>query len=365
MSLATERILIFRLGSLGDTIAALPALHLVARSYPDAERRLLTQLDTGAKAVSASDMLSGSGLVHGYIRYPLGMRDPRRLSQLRRAIRAFRPDLLIYLAEPRGWVETQRDAAFFRWCGIRRLVGVPYARSLQRRKQLDDGSFEFEGARLLRCLRTLGDADVDTASAFDLRLTDLERAAARAAIAPLPPTAPILAFSIGAKADVKDWGDANWSALLEHLRAELSGWSLVVLGAAVEHERSDRLLDSWRGPKINLCGVLSVRQSAAALERARLFVGHDSGPMHLAAAVGTTCVAIFSARDLPGEWFPPGRKHRVLYTNVPCRGCRLDMCVEYGKRCMTSIGVEDVAREIEAALDISARSTGHSTTTRA
>ena len=76
--------------------------------------------------------------------------------------------------------------------------------------------------------------------------------------------------------------------------------------------------------------------------RARVYVGHDSGPMHLAAAMQTPCVAIFSARQRPGVWFPYGPQHRVLYRQVSCGNCGLETCVVEGKRCILSIGVEKV-----------------------
>ena len=350
MSRVIKRVLIFRLGSLGDTIVALPAFHLIARAYPSAQRWVLTQTDADPRAASIPQLLAGSELVHDFIRYPLRTRAPSEFLRLRREIRRFRPDVLVYLAEPRGWLKTRRDVLFFRSCGIPRLIGVPYSRKLQRRRQVSTDEFEFEGARLLRCLDGLGDIDIDAAGAFDLGLTEPEKAAASAALAPLPPSSPVLMFSVGAKVDVKDWGDDNWTTLLQRLAPRLHGWSLVALGAGVEHERSARLLAAWSGPSLNLCGVLSVRESGAVLERGRLFIGHDSGPMHLASAVGTTCVVVFSSRDLPGEWFPRGPRHHVLYTEVPCRGCRLDTCSRYAKMCIASVRVEDVLREVEGAL---------------
>ena len=102
---------------------------------------------------------------------------------------------------------------------------------------------------------------------------------------------------------------------------------------------------------MNLCGETSARVSAAVLERARLFVGHDSGPMHLAAAVGTPCVAVFSSRHLPGVWFPWGSRNRVIYTDVPCRGCNLDVCVRYAKKCIASISVDEVMRHVDAEVN--------------
>ena len=101
---------------------------------------------------------------------------------------------------------------------------------------------------------------------------------------------------------------------------------------------------------MNLCGRLTPRESAACFAEARLFLGHDSGPMHLAAAVGTRCVAIFAARNIPRVWFPYGRGHRVVYHEVSCMGCGLETCSVERKRCLTSISVEEVVAEVRGVL---------------
>src|SRR5437667_11523770 len=82
-----RRILIYRLGSLGDTVVALPALRLVARAFPDAERWALTNFSVSTKAAPMASVLEGTGLVHGYLEYPAGLRNAAGLSKLRRDIR--------------------------------------------------------------------------------------------------------------------------------------------------------------------------------------------------------------------------------------------------------------------------------------
>lgn len=345
-----QRVLIYRLGSMGDTIVALPALRLVQRAFRDAERWVLTNFNVSSKAAPMAHVLDGTGLVHGYLEYPIGVRDPRGLLRLRREIRRLRPEALVYMAAPRGRLKALRDVAFFRGCGIRRVIGVPYTRGNQEPLQAGEARYEYEGARLLRCLRALGEVRLDDPATFNLHLSEAERAGAREALAPLVGRGPLLAASIGAKAEVKDWGDANWAALLERLGQALPGATLALLGAAVERERSEGLLRQWRGAYVNLCGRLTVRESAAVLERARVVIGHDSGPMHLAAAVGTPCVAIFSSRNLPGEWFPYGQMHRVLYRPIECQGCKLDVCTERQKACIESITVDDVFGAVHGVL---------------
>ena len=67
-----RRILIYRLGSLGDTAAMLPGFHLIARAFPDAERVLLTNIHGNGKASTIESILEGTDLVHGSIAYPRG-----------------------------------------------------------------------------------------------------------------------------------------------------------------------------------------------------------------------------------------------------------------------------------------------------
>ena len=92
-----------------------------------------------------------------------------------------------------------------------------------------------------------------------------------------------------------------------------------------------------------------MRCDVVMLGRCRLYLGNDTGTMHLAAAAGTRCVAVFSSKDWPGIWYPYGTGHRVLRTAVECDGCRLTECIERRMECILSIAVEDVYR---AAADL-------------
>jgi len=357
-----DRILIFLLGSLGDTLVALPALHLIARKFPSAQRRVLTNLGVHEKAASMASLLEGSGLVHGYYWFPGPSKDAgrlRRMMAVARDIHEWKPDALIYLHEQRGRIVALRDAATFRLLGIRRLIGVPLSQALQQKVFNEkSGRFEHRSEYLARSLAPLGDLRLAHRSSWDLRFSAAERAHARSELNSLDACRGILAMSIGTKVDVKDWGDDNWRALLQELSNRLPLWGLIAIGAPVEHDQSAAVLAAWGGLSLNLCGKLSVRESGAVLERVRLFIGHDSGPMHLAATVGTPCAAIFSARSLPGTWFPYGEAHTVFYNKTDCAGCRLDVCVEFKKKCIAAITVAEVAAAVISML--SSRKSGTS-----
>lgn len=365
VGMATRRVLIYRLGSLGDMVVALPALHLVERAFPDAERRLLTNVPVSAKATPAEAVLGASGLVQSYVHYPVGTRSVGALARLWWKLWWWRPEVLVYLAGARGVAAARRDARFFRWCGVRRLVGVPLTEAMQQNffgaevgegydAGLFAGDLEPEAARLVRCIAELGSVDVEDLKNWDLRLSAAERAAAAQAIGDEALDLRPIAVSVGTKVPAKDWGKENWRALLERVAAAFPGRSLLLVGAAEESEASEFAAGGWHaaggGLVVNLCGRLTPREGAAALARAEIFLGHDSGPMHLAAAVGTPCVAVFAARNLPRQWFPVGRKHRVIYHRVNCAGCGLETCVVEGKKCLVGIGVDEVFGVVRSQL---------------
>ena len=342
------RVLVYRLGSLGDTVVALPALHLLRRTYPDSDIRALTNFPVDAKGPAMGVVIGDSGLVNGYFRYPVGTRSPRQILRLALEIRAWRPAVAVYLAAPRGRRAAMRDIAFLRICGARTVIGTPLDDDGQRYRR-DRGQWESEAARLARCLRALGDAEVDAADSWDLALTDGERAAGMAALGPLA-RRRFFVVSVGGKTDVQDWGEDNWAQVLDDLLSTHSDIGLLAVGAADERARCTRLLSGWRGPSVNICGRVPPRVAAAAMAHGAAFAGHDSGPLHMAAAVGLPCVGVFSSRALKGVWFPNGPQHTPLYTDIECAGCQRTVCEERGKACILAIPPATVAAAIRGKL---------------
>jgi ADP-heptose:LPS heptosyltransferase len=307
-----ETILIFRIGSLGDTVVALPCFHRIARSFPEARRIVVTNAPVSKKAAPLESILSNSGLIDGVIRFRPGVRRLRDLLELRRAIRETRARTLIYLSG-RKLLGLVRDIGFFRWCGIRRIIGAPFAYDL-RHARLDPatGIVEREAERLARCLVGLGPVDVQDRTLWDLRLQPNEIDSAWKSLASLRES-NFVAMHLGGKVPSNNWGDMNWTTLLRLMALKYADFTLVFFGSDDEFSRADRVATAWPGSIVNLCGKLNPRQSAAIMQRATLFVGHDSGPMHLASAAGVPCVVMFGNYYPPRRWHPFGEEHRLIH----------------------------------------------------
>jgi ADP-heptose:LPS heptosyltransferase len=335
-----SRILIYRLGSLGDTVVALPALHLVRRVFPHAQLSLLTNKPVASKAAAMESVL-GSDFFAEVMDYPVGTRNPAKLLAVAKRIRAGNFDALVNLAAARGRLKALRDRMFFRLCGVRNTFGFPRERGDFEVSLRPDGQlYEAESFRLLKRLRALGEPSLDDPSSWELNLKQEELQKAEALIR--SPSQPVLVACFGTKAQANDWEEEHWTKLLEKLRSRLPAWRLFTIGSADEGALAARCSASWGEAFTNMCGQLAPRESAGLLQRAKLFLGHDSGPMHLAAAVGTPCVAIFSARNPPGQWFPFGFGHKCLYHKTECFGCGLTTCIVEKKRCILSITVDEV-----------------------
>jgi heptosyltransferase III len=309
----SENLVIFRIGSIGDTVVAMPCFHAIARAFPRHRKILLTNMVASARASSVETVLEGTGLIDGALYFPVGRGKLSHSVALARQLRELSAESLVYLAPRTTGLQVYRDLLFFRAAGIRRVIGAPLR--IGARECLVNaatGDLEHEAERLARILGTAMPVDLAQPS-WDLRLSGAEQAVAAERLSGLLGWRPIIALSPGAKIPAKDWGEERWGALIRLLQVRVPAISLVFVGAPDERALTERLAQLWSGPKLNLCGELTPRESAAVMGRCDLLVCHDSGPMHLAASQGTRCVALFGNFNRPRQWFPWGSEHVVIY----------------------------------------------------
>ncbi|MHB8523509.1 MAG: lipopolysaccharide heptosyltransferase II, partial [Limisphaerales bacterium] len=193
-----------------------------------------------------------------------------------------------------------------------------------------------------------------------IEVTDGELAAARERFR-LDAGTRWLGVNAGAEyGPAKRWPKENFAAVANQAAA-WPGWGVVIVGGkadallAAEIESAVRTL---RPGVRNLAGQTTLRELCAVLKLCQVVLTNDTGPMHVAAAVGTRVVALFGSTspELTGPGLPGDSRHHVLTANAPCAPCFLRECpIDF--RCLRNISVERVVEAVAKAVGAPARPT--------
>ncbi len=142
----------------------------------------------------------------------------------------------------------------------------------------------------------------------------------------------------------KCWESRKFASLIDNISEEIAegGTKIILTSAPSQNELRmiEEITDNCGTEVINLSGKLNLKQLAAFIEKAKLFVGVDSVPMHMASAFNTPCVALFGpSADL--GWGPRNDNCIIITSNHSCRPCGLDGCASSKiSDCLNSITVE-------------------------
>lgn len=312
----------------------------IRKAFPEARVTLLSNSDVkNPHYVSARSVLPPSGLYDDWLAYPANIpfkEKPSVFARLASEIRRRRFDAVIYLMNRnRPAAHILRDEMFFRFAAAGRIIGVKHLKENRLGSDLRKVSRAVgaESDFLLDCLSADSFPQTNDSPLFDLLLSDAEIEAARnwlrSNCAGLVPGRTLVAVAPASKWASKVWNEERYAEVVERLISQ-KGIFPVVFGGPEDREKGDRLLTRWQ-TGANAAGELGVRHAAAALSQCGLYLGNDTGTMHLAAAVGVPCVAIFAAVDLPNRWYPAGTRNQVFRKSVECEGCNTPHCFNQHK----------------------------------
>ena len=180
------------------------------------------------------------------------------------------------------------------------------------------------------------------------RPEDLQRAAAL-----LPDRrGPRLLLHPGSRSRYRIWPLDRFARVADRLQTE-AGAQVLLIGGPAEQALVEGIRASARTPLVVLPPSVDLCTFAACVRQVDLLLCHDSGPMHIAAAVGTPVVALFGSQSQI-VWAPPGAGHRVLQAPLPCTGClwprECDPTNGYRNYCVRRIGEDEVFSAMGAIL---------------
>lgn len=323
-------VLAVRQDSLGDVLLAGPALRALAHGA-DGPLTLLC----GARGAAAGRLLPG---VDEVIVHTAPWIDPEpepvrraECEALVEAIAARAPErAVIFTSFHQSPLPT---ALLLRLAGVPRIaaIGVDYPGSLlDVRHRVRYDLHEVERALSLAA-----------AAGFPAPPGDDGRLRVRAAAPPPLPAGPYVVLHPGASAPARAWEEERWQELAA-LLAE-SGHRLVVTGDAGERPLTAPVAVAGGQSALDLGGRCDLAELAGVLAGARAVVVANTGPAHLAAAVGTPVVSLFAPTVPWVRWRPWGVPHELLYRAVPCAGCRARACPVEGHPCLSGVSAEEAA----------------------
>ena len=285
-----NRILVIRGGAIGDFILTLPALKALREAYPHAHLEILGYKHIAVLAENRFYAQAVRSIEYGPLSsfFAKGSKSPPELADYFASF-----DLIIsYLYDPDGIFEMN-----LRRCGVENLVRGP--------AKVDNSG---HAARQLAApIKELGLCVQDFAAkvypssedqhAAEEFLRDLAR--------------PVVALHVGSGSENKNWPLENWIDLGNHLLGsdDFHG-SLAIVSGEADQDRARQLQTVWKSNRLQVAKSLPLPQLAALFERA-IFVGHDSGISHLAAAAGAKCILLFGPTD-PAVWAPMNENVSVL-----------------------------------------------------
>ncbi len=337
-----KKILVIKLDHLGDLLLATPSLKLLRYSYPNARITLVVgpwgrQLMEGCPYIDVLLVCSSSWIVEGRSK-KVGWLDDLKLI---RFLRKQRYDLFFEL---RGdFLSILIGLA----CKIPCRVGFGIAGggwSLSHEVPFNKEKHQVE--IMLDVVRRLLTVPAAADIAPDIFLQQAERrwAAQWLKRAGVTAKSPLIGIHVGAGYPSKRWNAASYAQLMKRLNKDLGADVLLVGENGDEKE-----LDLPEGV-FSAVGKTNIRQTAALLECCQLFVGNDSVPVHLAAAVSTPVVVLFSAANSSSRWAPYGSNVTIISKEkeVTCTGCERYDCDRM--LCMKLISVDEVFNAVQSQL---------------
>ena len=336
----SEAVLAIRPRTLGDVVLTTPALRALKRGHPDATLEVVTE----RRYAPLLEGLPGVDRV-----WPLERSTAATLTLARElGRRRYRVAVDFFGNSRTAFLALASRAALTAGYDLRGR-GLAYRRRVPRTMSPAPGRREYAAATHVRLAVAAGGID----DGLETRIAIPPGARARAAELLAPRLGPRGRGTIGLVA-AGTWASKTWPAshaaglarrLLE------AGYRVLLLSGPGEQALAGRL--ETLAPGTETLPACDVATLAAVIARLVAVVGTDSGPRHLAAALGIPSFAWFGPTH-PDTWSPPGALHGAWWTELPCRGCDRTVCPHWN--CMPGLAPEHAARLVLRHLEVHGRS---------
>lgn len=337
-----RRVLCVRLDNLGDVLMTTPALRALKAAMPGRQLTLWCSRAGAALAPHVPEIDDVLVYDAPWVSCPQDPGAAADLDMVHTLARGAFDAAVIFTV----YTQSALPAALMcRLAGIPRVLAHsrenPYRLISERVEESDLGTApRHEVQRQLDLVARIGAHVDEHRLSFRLTADAMQRATATLAAIGVDGDAPFVLLHPGASAESRRYPAPLFARAADLIRSR-TGYPLVLVAGAAEGERVRDIQSRMQGPVHSLVGALDLGGLAATIRKAAVLVGNNSGPVHLAAAVGTPVVDLYALTNPQhAPWQVP---HRLLTHDVPCRWCYRSRCPQGHHACMTGIRPEAVA----------------------
>lgn len=340
-----KRILIVRIDRIGDVLLSTPVIKALREAYPDAFIAMMV-------SPYAKDIVSGNPYLDEVIIYDKDGKHKSwgRSIKFSQNLKKKKFDAAIILHPTNRAHLITYFAGIPKRIGFNRKLGFLLTDRIEHAKQFGE---RHELEYTLDLVRYLGIEPKDKSPFMPIKpeaenwVADIFRQQG------IRESDKLLAIHPGASCPSKIWPNVRFAKVADRL-IEKYGFKVLAVAGPKDITLAGQVIKNMHHPAVNLAGRTSVSQLASVLKRCALFISNDSGPVHIASAVGTPVISIFGRNQKglsPTRWGPLGLKDKILHKEVGCIECLAHNCTKQFA-CLKAISVDDVLNVADAILKV-------------
>jgi ADP-heptose:LPS heptosyltransferase len=346
---AIQKILAVEVNRLGDAISALPALKALRGHFPHAEISFLARSSFVPLFEQADSVDTVIGLEEPSQIFPL----LAMVVQLRKqrfdlacSLSPIRKNAFLTLSGGSryavGYLKLGRRVPNFLKVSPVSSVGIKLVSEEQY------GSENIVETSLKVC-RAMGISCPETHPRLDLPERVIRRAEEELSSQGIVPSVPFIVVHPVAGWRFREWPYANTIELVKRILSD-TDVDVVLIGSREDEEKLRRMREqTGKSDGVTIAAGEDLSAVAVLLRKSVLFVGNDSGPIHLASALGVRCIGLFGPAP-PHITGPAGTNTRFLYHRLECSPCKQEKCIRPQDPCLSLISVDEVYAEVKEVL---------------
>ena len=332
-----NRILITRTDRIGDVLLSTPVFRALRDAYPESHIAVLVR-------PYAKDIVEGNPYIDEVIIYDKYGKHKTIIKSLVFTVGLARkkfdtaiilhPTTRMHIITMLAGIRTR--IGYNRKCGFLLTKKIPHTKQFGRKHELDYN---------LDVLRAIGIRPEQRLMYFPVRKASEEKIAALLKKEGVRDSDMLVAIHPAASCPSKRWAPQSFARVADELVRKFGVKIVVVSGADARPFVKD-MTSRMRNDVIDFSGKTKVGELGSLLKRASLLISNDSGPVHVAAALGVSVIAIFGRKDSglsPTRWKPLGKDDIIFHKNVGCQICLAHNCRNEFK-CLKAVTVEEVLK---------------------